>query len=417
MALELSPTTVHTHSRGRRRSRPPIILGALLDRPSRLSDSAHSLSSARASQRSFNMLYYDPRFQFCSFVGGRHRRNRIFLTYFERTCRTGSATNALIWCWTLYYHMMILKTSFFTSCALKGHHFLTKSSYTTSDFVVESVLFVATNSLSHTRIICSIHQSIERLIVVKQNRTMTAAVMGMPTSSRYGVAFGESTITKRSPDLIERFFSGFEGVFCAPRSVEALSKEVVEEPVLLDYVFDHVESFTCATDDLSYQNDPFLLTPTRGHHHGFPEDGSKTDSYDFALKRENSLLEQGPNGAPSFMVTTRQPARIAACGTEGDVLDYCFEHVESFVCNNSEPEERGYSNSKSGKSSRTPTRNTTNNQRRQQASPEPSHPIPRVISTPRKRKKKRRNRQKQNYFPDEEDSILLFFRPKKSADV
>eukprot|EP00533_Pseudo-nitzschia_delicatissima_P004663 CAMPEP_0116111360 /NCGR_PEP_ID=MMETSP0327-20121206/18406_1 /TAXON_ID=44447 /ORGANISM="Pseudo-nitzschia delicatissima, Strain B596" /LENGTH=248 /DNA_ID=CAMNT_0003604591 /DNA_START=72 /DNA_END=818 /DNA_ORIENTATION=- len=248
---------------------------------------------------------------------------------------------------------------------------------------------------------------------------MTAALMGMPTSSRYGVAFGDSNaaVTKRNPDLIERFFSGFEGVFCAPRSVEALSKEIAEEPILLDYVFDHVESFTCATDDLSYQNDPFLLTPTRGHHHGgFPEDGSKADSYDFALKRENSLVEQGPNGAPAYMATTRQPARIAACGTEGDLLDYCFEHVESFVCNNNEDEPYS-SNNKSGKSSRTPMRNTTNNQRRQQASPEPSHPIPRVISTPRKRKKKRRNRQKQNYYPDEEDNILLYFRPIKSADV
>ncbi len=246
---------------------------------------------------------------------------------------------------------------------------------------------------------------------------MTAAVMGMATTSRYGVAFGESSVSKKNPDLLERFFSGWEGVFCAPRSIETLSKEVVEEPILLDYVFDHVESFTCA-DDMSYQDDPFLLTPSRRQHThpGFPEDGSK-DSYDLALKRENSLVEQGPNGAPAYMATTRQPNRIAACGTEGDLLDYCFEHVESFVCNNEPGDYHGgdRSHSKSGKSTqRTPMRNTTNHQRRQQASPETSHPIPRVISTPRKKKKKRRNRHKQNYYPDEEDNILLYYRPMKT---
>eukprot|EP00531_Pseudo-nitzschia_arenysensis_P008532 CAMPEP_0116134262 /NCGR_PEP_ID=MMETSP0329-20121206/10551_1 /TAXON_ID=697910 /ORGANISM="Pseudo-nitzschia arenysensis, Strain B593" /LENGTH=247 /DNA_ID=CAMNT_0003628959 /DNA_START=32 /DNA_END=775 /DNA_ORIENTATION=+ len=245
---------------------------------------------------------------------------------------------------------------------------------------------------------------------------MTAAVMAMPNTSRYGVAFGESSLSNRSPDLLERFFSGWEGVFCTTRSVETLSKQVVEEPILLDYVFDHVESFTCA-DDMSYQDDPFLLTPSRRQHThpGYPEDASK-DSYDLALKRENSLVEQGPNGAPAYMLTTRQPNRIAGCGKEGDLLDYCFEHVESFVCNNEPGDYHGdRSQSKSGKSSqRTPMRNTTNHQRRQQTSPEISRPIPRVISTPRKKKKKRRNRHKQNYYPDEEDNILLYYRPMKT---
>jgi hypothetical protein len=262
---------------------------------------------------------------------------------------------------------------------------------------------------------------------------MTAAVMGMPPTSRYGVAFGDANDndSRRSNGVLESFFSGWENVFCAPRSIETYSKEVAEEPDVLDYVFDHVESFTCV-EESSYQNDPFF----HGNYRDDDDDGSKNGSFgyndnnDLSFKRENSLVEQGPNGAPAYLATTRQPI-----GQEGDLLDYCFEHVESFVCNTNDGEEGDYGyddqqnhqpQSKKSKSSthhRTPMRNTTNQQQQQQRSQrnrsstlESSHPIPRVISTPRNNKKKNRRerRQKQNHYPDEEDNILLYYRPMKA---
>ena len=259
---------------------------------------------------------------------------------------------------------------------------------------------------------------------------MTAAVMGRHgnSPSRYGVAFGDES---RNDTALDRFFAGWENVFCAHRSIETYSREVAEEPNVLDYVFEHVESFTCADDEsLSYQNDPFFAYPHFQQHHQeqqqlgnephfreFPPDSKD----DLSLKRENSLVEQGPNGAPAMLLTTRQRREpgglmIAKMGQEGDLLDYCFEHVESFVCNTEASTTLGdndrsfnsrFSNSKGG----TPRRNTTNNARRNARE---DSDIPRVISTTRK-KKKRRNRRKQNYYPDEEDNILLYYRPTTSA--
>ena len=260
--------------------------------------------------------------------------------------------------------------------------------------------------------------------------------MGMPPTSRYSVAFGDAKDNGRSSSsngVLDSFFSGWENVFCAPRSIETYSKEVAEEPDVLDYVFDHVESFTCV-EESSYQNDPFF----HGNYRDGDDRSKNGSSFDYnndlSFKRENSLVEEGPNGAPAYLATTRQPSAIAKIGQEGDLLDYCFEHVESFVCNTNDGEEKEYGiydddddeqqqqrpqSKKSSTHHRTPMRNTTNQQQRgrrnRSSTLESSHPIPRVISTPRNNKKKNRRerRQKQNHYPDEEDNILLYYRPMK----
>lgn len=237
--------------------------------------------------------------------------------------------------------------------------------------------------------------------------------MGMPNNG-YGLAFGDQA---RSQDALERFFSGWESAFCAPRSIEALSNEVVVEPDVLDYVFEHVESFSCA--DESLMNDPFYhrTSPNRPQK-GFMD--GPTDSFDLSLKRENSLVEQGPNGAPVYVATPTGRA-ISRFGEEGDLLDYCFEHVESYVCTDAREVENDYSrgkgSSRNGSSkNRQPMRNTTNNHRRRRhTAPETYHPIPREISTSRRERKKKRRQRKQNYYPDEEDNILLYYRPNKDC--
>ena len=309
---------------------------------------------------------------------------------------------------------------------------------------------------------------------------MTAAVVSMPTTSAFEAAFGgggyaksnsnkssnksssKSSNSKNSnPDVLERFFAGWEAAFCgAPRSIQTLATEAVEEPGVLEYVFEHVESFTC-TDDRSLSNDPFSHNPQHNQHnhnphnqhnhnqHAFYEKGNNSNSnnsFDLQLRRENSLLEEGPNGAPTYLATVRtrrdsQSSLISKLGEEGDLLDYCFEHVESYVCTEGMElvDDKHYHHHHKGNNNKhhtqkMPMRNTTNQQQQQQQqqhyngssnvnvnvnrsstySPESSHPIPRVISTSTTRSKKKKRRQKQNYYPDEEDNILLYYRPTKT---
>ena len=246
---------------------------------------------------------------------------------------------------------------------------------------------------------------------------MAADVMGRPTTSRYDIAFGDDRkkggASDKSHDVLDRLFSGWENVFCAPRSMETYAKEVPEEPDVLDYVFEHVESFTCADETASYQDDPFFTQPRHAEFENQPHFREFSDAKgSFDIKRENSLVEEGPNGAPELLTTTRPQRRIASLGEEGDLLDYCFEHVESYVCN-TEPgdyelqEDLDRSNRSKGSFTKggRPLRNTTNQRSRSE-----EHPIPREISTTRK-KKKRRGRRKQKYYPEVEDNILLYYRP------
>lgn len=308
--------------------------------------------------------------------------------------------------------------------------------------------------------------------------------------------------TKTQPrDVLERIFEWGESAFCgAPRSIESLAREVVVEPDVLDYVFDNVESFTCSTTEASSLPDssldggfgfagsgggvlyarPVVSTSKEPYDGPFLEidkDRVGVHAHDTrdTLERENSIIDYDPNGSPARLATTRNGGRtrIARLGQEGDLLDYCFESVESCVC--SEGREVCLETGKSGNETYTktkaamvhhntattkgatkgsgggaspkcsPTRYATRTAaaaapvspyrspwyasprsqgHRRRVSPETNHPIPREISTTsrnhasaKKKKKKRRARRQQNYYPDEEDNVLLYYRQIGRAHV
>lgn len=326
---------------------------------------------------------------------------------------------------------------------------------------------------------------------------MTAATtMGYrPATSSGG---GHGIKNRYDGDFLECFFDGWESFFCgATASKEALAKETVREPDVFDYVFEGVESFACRDDSTTttttqrgghydnyggYPREQSIERPVPYQYHGIPVSRSqmmKTQIYgkttsgggccgmeyetedDLTLRRENSLVEKGPNGAPALLLSPKDRAAArdgsfaGSLGREGDLLDYCFEHVESCVCSNNgdgggsfEPSRSSLSKTSScytyesglgGGKGRTPprsshpvpVRSTTNNQRDQQrernprdrssssSHPESSHPIPTEITTPRcfrTKKRRKRRKQKQNYYPDEEDNVLLYYRPVKQDE-
>jgi hypothetical protein len=88
------------------------------------------------------------------------------------------------------------------------------------------------------------------------------------------------------------------------------------EPNVLDYVFEHVESFVCQED----APEPGLL---------LVEDNE--------LRRDNSLVEADHRGNPTRLQTQRNI--IKPPGQDGDMLDYVFEHVESLVCTEDLPDD------------------------------------------------------------------------------
>jgi hypothetical protein len=245
---------------------------------------------------------------------------------------------------------------------------------------------------------------------------MTAAVMGMPShyGGHGGIGGGPNNNSNSSPDFLERFFSGWENAFCAPRSAESLAKEVSGERDVLDYVFDHVESYTCSGSSIEEEYPP-------------PYEQREQNSFDgrsLEFTRDNSLLEQEQNGAPTYLepLDARNNSLLSNIGHEGDMLDLWFERVESFVCSEGREvydENKGgslKSSKGSPKANRAPMRNTTNQHRFSE--PESSHPIPSEISTQRRiKRKKKKRRPKQNVYPDEEDNILLYYRPVKQAYV
>lgn len=107
-------------------------------------------------------------------------------------------------------------------------------------------------------------------------------------------------------DVLDRFFNWSERTFCPHNLVQ----KNMEEPDVLDYVFQNVESFVCQ-EDLS--DEPELLISDQK----------------MGLKRDNSLLETEQDGRPALLQTQR---KIKPFGQDGDLIDVVFEHVESFVC-------------------------------------------------------------------------------------
>lgn len=287
---------------------------------------------------------------------------------------------------------------------------------------------------------------------------MTAATMGY---HRRGSQSNDAIFSNPRVDVLERFFEGWESFFCgATQSKESLAKETLKEPDVFDYVFESVESFTCREGSSTPRDYPYRYREQErreGNHHKSYTTSSEDE---LALRRENSLVEQGPNGGPLILhplsKQQQQQQQSLLLGREGDFLDYCFEHVESYVCSEGgDPHEFGRNQSLASKSSSyynysqtsskgsypLPTRNTTNQQavdreRRLEYEPEDQdcdttesssyspgrcHPIPSEISAPRflrkkKKSRQRRRRRRQNYYPDEEDNVLLYYRPMKQDE-
>jgi hypothetical protein len=100
-------------------------------------------------------------------------------------------------------------------------------------------------------------------------------------------------------DVLERFFEWSETAFC-PHNIT--KDEIPPEEDVLDYVFEHVESFACAQDDERLSN-------------GQPR----------TLQRDNSLVD----GYPTM---THRGRQIQPLGQERDILDSCFEQIEAYAC-------------------------------------------------------------------------------------
>eukprot|EP00429_Kryptoperidinium_foliaceum_P001561 CAMPEP_0176005936 /NCGR_PEP_ID=MMETSP0120_2-20121206/2463_1 /TAXON_ID=160619 /ORGANISM="Kryptoperidinium foliaceum, Strain CCMP 1326" /LENGTH=149 /DNA_ID=CAMNT_0017338659 /DNA_START=241 /DNA_END=690 /DNA_ORIENTATION=- len=86
-------------------------------------------------------------------------------------------------------------------------------------------------------------------------------------------------------------------------------------PDTLDYVFEHVESFTCK------------------HEEKEPE----TSFRELEIHRDNSMVEFDGNGAPC---PARADRKIKPIGQQGDALDYVFENVERYACNETMPDDK-----------------------------------------------------------------------------
>jgi hypothetical protein len=163
--------------------------------------------------------------------------------------------------------------------------------------------------------------------------------------------------TRSDFGAIERFFEWSESTLCPHPDVTKDS--VPPEETALDYVFEHIESFACRDE--------------------IPKEEETTQNPSLTLARENSLVEYA-KGRPNALKNERQ--QVNKFGEDGDLLDYCFEHVESYACGQAATGDLDLS----GKS-----------------------------STRRASTGKDRNREKTRMVPgcDSEDAIQLYFRPEQ----
>jgi hypothetical protein len=120
--------------------------------------------------------------------------------------------------------------------------------------------------------------------------------------------------SRAKSDVIDRIFSWGEATFCP---YDAMKDSIPLQEDNLDYVFDHVESFVCREDVTESE------IPT-----GRP----------MTLQRDNSLVEACNSLQAKFIEkktlqdTTTLQHDIQPIGERGDILDYCFEHVETYAC-------------------------------------------------------------------------------------
>lgn len=163
--------------------------------------------------------------------------------------------------------------------------------------------------------------------MVRQSSSSVSVVSSSSSSRR--------VVQSRSKDdVIERFFSQFEVTLC-PYILTENSKVLNEDAPVLDYVFESVESFTCAEDA------PHLLLEEAA---GMATDDGDQHRQPHTLQRDNSLVEPCPQGFPVTLETRRRGGKITSTttgnnkkkiqplGKEGDLIDYVFDRTEAYAC-------------------------------------------------------------------------------------
>jgi hypothetical protein len=157
-----------------------------------------------------------------------------------------------------------------------------------------------------------------------------------------------ATHRNTNKDVLDLVFEWTEKIMCGDaatnrRSAQAAIQDEPDED-MLDYVFDHVESFTCRDKK---DADRLLLLRSGEEYPG-------AEPSDFT--RDNSLVEDGPPmetirpvRQPRAQKQQKQQQQRSAQGptdqnqqalalssneapVDNDLIDYVFEHVESFVC-------------------------------------------------------------------------------------
>ncbi|KAG7343053.1 hypothetical protein IV203_020998 [Nitzschia inconspicua] len=118
--------------------------------------------------------------------------------------------------------------------------------------------------------------------------------------------------SRSKADVVDRFFSWGETTFCPH---DAVKDSIPLQEDNLDYVFNHMESFICREDVTESPSNPPAT-----------------------LERENSLVEACKN-VQAKLIKRNEMKAIPSChksksavGERRDILDYCFDHLESFAC-------------------------------------------------------------------------------------
>jgi hypothetical protein len=127
---------------------------------------------------------------------------------------------------------------------------------------------------------------------------------------------GSHLVPSRSKsDMIDRFFSWGEKTFCPHDTVK---NTIPLQEDNLDFVFEQVESLVCREDVMEDKQ-------TRGQPVTFKRDNSLVEACNSIqaklVKRKSS---------PEMETSKRRNGKMMGEGR--DVLDYCFDHVESYAC-------------------------------------------------------------------------------------
>eukprot|EP00751_Fragilariopsis_kerguelensis_P009309 CAMPEP_0170790850 /NCGR_PEP_ID=MMETSP0733-20121128/20754_1 /TAXON_ID=186038 /ORGANISM="Fragilariopsis kerguelensis, Strain L26-C5" /LENGTH=374 /DNA_ID=CAMNT_0011138587 /DNA_START=46 /DNA_END=1170 /DNA_ORIENTATION=- len=132
--------------------------------------------------------------------------------------------------------------------------------------------------------------------------------------------------SRSKTDVIERFFSWSETTFCPHHTgkIPFSQADGRKDEDMLEYVFDNVESFTCAAPPLTDRNGKQPVLADKRNSNSNNTSNNNTNTH-YLNEDENSLVEEG-------QVPLQGRPRRAVRHSGDDMLDYCFDHVESLVC-------------------------------------------------------------------------------------